>query len=222
MNRNRYLSVMFLQHIFSRCLRRLVWLAGYAITLGCLFFWLLTGQPTDNQVNTLCGSLVWSFVLMIHCHAAQIRQHFLPVCRLMLWRMTFPNVIMYTRLYLSDSWIYRDRSFFYRLYKQESVTPRIGLDMSNVWGMFFIFREPNHYVVSSCKQWTVNRYLCIFLPVSYTNIKPFRGATPMTLADVLERHILGSRWQIRHALVLLCWNKESAEIQHLTSIIYWL
>ena len=45
---------------------------------------LLTGQPAADQVNTLCGSLVWSFILITHCHAAQIEQHFLPVYSLVL------------------------------------------------------------------------------------------------------------------------------------------
>lgn len=78
------MSVMFPQdaaHMFPRAVG---WVCCHMLRLSgkvCSFLFfplLLTGQLRADQVNTLCGSLVWSFALITHCHPVKSKSHIFP------------------------------------------------------------------------------------------------------------------------------------------------
>ena len=50
-----------------------------AVWEGVFFFFSAAADCAD-QVNTRCGSLVWNFVLIIHCHGVKIKLKKKDIC----------------------------------------------------------------------------------------------------------------------------------------------
>lgn len=124
---------------------------------------------------------------------------------------------------MSHSWLYKDISIFFTGFKNKNLLlQEFCYDVSNVWGMFFIFRGKSP---CCCRQCTVNRNMYIFVPVSYIKITTIRGATPMTVVDVVqsfaqENFVRHSGLQM-NCIIFIYWNKDSTKCRQLTSIIYW-